>query len=143
MLRTADITITEEGRRDAGKVFRLTEMPAFYAEKWAARALIALAKAGVELPEGAADAGFAGLAAVGIRKLGTLAWADAEPLLDEMLGCIQVVPDPQRKLLVRAMLPQAGDIEEISTLVQLRLEVLKLHLDFSKGVGQSNSAPTP
>ena len=50
-------TFTATYGRDAGKSFTLTEMPADQAERWAIRALLALAGAGVDRPDGAADAG--------------------------------------------------------------------------------------
>ena len=58
---TKSLTISAEGR-DKGKTFLLTEMSAVRAEKWAARAVLALLKSGVELPEDAAQAGLAGIA---------------------------------------------------------------------------------
>jgi hypothetical protein len=36
--------------RDKGKRFKITEMPAMKAEKWAARFFLALAKSGIDIP---------------------------------------------------------------------------------------------
>ena len=91
--KTADITIATAGR-DVGKCFRLVEMPASKAEKWAAKAFLALARSGVEIPDNIAQAGLAGVASIGIKAFGGLAFADAEPLLDEMFTCVQRVVDP-------------------------------------------------
>lgn len=125
MRKTAEITIDAVGR-DTGKIFVLREMPASQAEKWAMRALLALAKSGVELPDGVAAGGFAAVAAIGVRALGALSFAEAEPLLDEMMGCVQRRPDPA-KPMVRALVED--DIEEIETRIKLRLEIFNLHTE--------------
>lgn len=117
--------------RDDGKVFFIREMPALQAEKWAMRAFLALAKAGVDIPENIATAGFAGVAMVGLASLGGVDFAEAEPLLDELLTCVQYVPDPSKPVIMRADFVQAGDIEEVPTFLLLRREVFELHSNFS------------
>jgi hypothetical protein len=125
-----EITITiEDGGRDDGKVFFIRELSAMKAERWATRALLALMHAGVEMPDDMTDAGFAGIAAVGVRAFARLDFADAEPLMAEMLTCCQIIPDPSRPQVRRALIED--DIEEVSTLFRLRQEVLSLHLGFS------------
>ena len=80
MRKTKTVTIESENR-DHGKCFLLTEMSAAAAEKWAARAFLALAKSGVNLPDGVADMGLAGVAAAGAGAsdlgacFGALVWA--------------------------------------------------------------------
>lgn len=131
--KTIDITITAEGR-DQGKVFVLTEMPALQAEKWATRALLALVNSGAEIPQEAHNAGMAGVAMASASLLagGRLSFYDLEPLLDEMLQCVKVRP-PNPALLPQAINPLIQDqIEEVETIIFLRMEVLKLHIDFSK-----------
>lgn len=128
MRKELDVTITAEGR-DHGKKFHLTELSASRAEKWAARALLALLKSGVELPDGVAELGMAGVAAMGLQALGGITWELAEPLLAEMMECITVCPsdrDPgfQRKLVEE-------DIEEVATRLYLRKLVFELHVGFS------------
>lgn len=135
--KTKTVTITSSGR-DQGKVFFLTEMPATKAEKWAARAFLALAKAGLDVPEEAASAGVAGFAAMGLDAIGKLNWEDAEPLLDEMMGCVQVQPSPG---ITRPLVESADDIEEVMTLLEIRKELLELHLGFSLAAAPSTSAP--
>lgn len=122
------VTIDTPGR-DFGKAFRLTEMPASQAEKWAARAFLALAKSGVEIPDNIANAGLAGIATFGLKALGSMSFADAESLMDEMFQCVAIVPDPARPMVVRALIED--DIEEVSTRVRLRKEVFGLHVNFS------------
>ena len=121
------LTIDAEGR-DKGKVFRLTEMPAYKAEKWAARALLALLASGLDVPDETAKAGLAGVASMGLGAFTRLEWEKTEPLMDEMMECVQFVPSPG---VVRSVMTQADDIEEVSTYLTLRREVLELHLGFS------------
>lgn len=126
--KTATVTIEAEGR-DLGKVFLLREMPASQAEKWAARAFLAMARSGIDIPDDLAGAGLAGIAAVGLKAIGGLGFAEAEPLMDEMFACIQIIPDPARPAVVRALVE--SDTEEISTRLRLRKDVFGLHVDFS------------
>lgn len=134
--KTKTVTITSPGR-DQGKSYILTEMPATKAEKWAARAFLALAKAGLDVPEEAAASGVAGFAAMGLDAIGKLNWEDAEPLLDEMMSCVQVQPSPG---ITRPLVEAADDIEEVMTLLTLRKELLELHLGFSLAAAPSTSA---
>jgi hypothetical protein len=129
MRKTAIITIDSPGR-DFGKVFELTEMSATKAEKWATRALLALLRSGVEVPEDIASAGLAGVAAMGIKAFGGINYADAEPLLAEMMSCVVVIPDPSRPQVKRPIRTD-DDIEEVATLLRLREEVITLHTGFS------------
>ena len=124
MRKTATITIDDAGR-DKGKVFVLTEMSAYQSENWAARAIFAMMNAGVDIPENIADAGLAGIAALGIKSLTHVSFEAAKPLLDEMLACVQFQPSPK---VTRPLVET--DIEEVATLLRLRKEVLALHLDF-------------
>lgn len=123
--KVKDVTI-ELANRDTGKVFRLTEMPAVQAEKWAARALLAMSRSGVEIPEEAMSAGAATLLAAGLRSFTSMAFEDAEQLLDEMFACIQIVTPSG---IVRALFDD--DIDEVSTRLFLRGEVIEIHTGFS------------
>ena len=137
--KTKAVTITHEGR-DKGKTFLITEMSPVKAEKWATRALIAVARSGsAEMPEGMKEglqeAGFAGIAALGARAITTIAYEDAEPLLDEMMACVHFVPDTS-KIDQMTLLPivrprNEDDIEEVHTILLLRSEVIELHMGFS------------
>lgn len=118
-----------EGNRDAGKIFVITEMAATRAEKWATRALLVLTRTGAVIPDEARSLGMAGIAIYGLRALSGLTMDDAEPLLDEMLTCVQVQPDPRQPMVVRPLLED--DTEEVSTLLLLRREVFELHTGFS------------
>ena len=127
-MRKEKIVTIDTENRDKGKTFLLTEMPATQAFKWAARAFLALAKGGVDLPEGVESAGMAGLASVSLAALSGLAWEMAEPLLDELMTCVQI----KETAITRPLDPNANDCEEIATIFTLHKEVLKLHVDFSK-----------
>jgi len=130
--KTEIINVTSEGR-DKGKQFIITEMPALRAERWAFRALLALAHSGVQLPEGAADGGMAVLASAGLQALNSLDFEEARPLLDEMWSCVQIVPDPKNPNIVRPLVireADGDDIEELTTIFQLRERIFRLHTDF-------------
>lgn len=148
--RSALVTINDPKSRDAGKVFRVTEMSADAAERWALRCLLAFANAGARLPEGTLEAGMAGIQATlpglliqGLRSLAGLRYEDAAPLLDEMLGCAEYkAPGTEQYFALRG----AGmtQIEEVSTLLKLRYEVLQVHLNFSLADALSTSKePSP
>ena len=126
--KVRDVTIALENR-DTGKTFRITEMPAVQAEKWAARALLAMSRSGVEIPEEAMAAGAATLLAAGLRAFTSMAFDDAEQLLDEMFACIEYVPDPTRPTITRALIDD--DIDEVATRLLLRGEVIEVHTGFS------------
>lgn len=134
MRRTKTITIDtpDENNRDRGKTFLVTEMPAAQGEEWAFRALCAMAKSGVELPEDYKDMGMAAIASLGFTALSGMQFGDAKPLLDEMMDCIKFIGDPTRpEATTRALVSGDGaDIEEISTRLLLRKEVFSLHTDF-------------
>jgi hypothetical protein len=46
-----------------------------------------------------------------------------------MLACVQIIPDASRPMVRRALVED--DIEEVTTLLRLREEVLSLHTGFS------------
>lgn len=122
--------------RDLGKKFIITEMSPFEAESWAIRALLALMANNVVLPAGMADriqageAGLADLAAIGLPMLAGVKYHDAKPLLDDMLSCVQIAPDKRNPdAVVRPLVED--DIEELSTIIELRRQVWRLHVNFS------------
>jgi hypothetical protein len=138
-LRKTKLVTIDAENRDKGKTYLITEMGAAKAEKWAMRALLALMKSGIEVPEDAAQQGIAGLANVNLSSLGSIPFELAEPLLDEMMECVKIAPAamPQGRALMEE------DIEEISTRLKLRKEVLDLHIGFFYTGNQSESAAIP
>ncbi|MBD9423359.1 hypothetical protein IB259_29185 [Achromobacter sp. ACM04] len=127
------LTIGAEGR-DKGKVFILTELSAYDAEEWAGRALFSLMNAGVEIPDNIAEAGLAGVAAMGMKAIAKLPFESAKPLLEKMMDCVQIQPSPN---VTRELM--SGDVEEVATLFTLRKKVLGLHLDFFTAAVPSTS----
>lgn len=126
--KVIQVVIEAEGR-DQGKTFVITELSAVQAEKWGVRALAALGQSGADIPDDIANAGLAGIAALGIRAFAGIPWNLLEPLLDEMFSCVQFMPDASRPMVVRRLIDD--DTEEIATRLKLRDEVFNLHVGFS------------
>ena len=131
--KTLKLKIKDEGR-DLGKTFVITEMSARHGHQWATRALFAVMNGGVEIPDNIMSAGLAGLAAIGIQALGQVSIDVAEPLLDELLECVEIMPDPGKPEVTRALIDD--DLEEIATIFKLQKEVLALHINFSTTVAK-------
>lgn len=129
--KTTLYKVTESGR-DHGKLFMLTEMSASRAEAWAMRVLLALVGGNVALPDNFEELGMAGLAELGIRAMSGLKWEVAQPLLNEMLECVEYVPDASKTHVRRPLIDD--DIEEIMTRLTLRKEVWNLHMGFLQAV---------
>jgi hypothetical protein len=120
--------------RDHGKCFLLTEMASRPAEKWGVKFFTALGRAGVEVPPEIMRLGVIGVLFVGIKMLGSMRSEDADPLIDEMMTCVKVMPNQAHPEIARALvdLGQEGDdIEEITTRLKLRNEVFVLHVGFT------------
>lgn len=133
MARKEASFIAEAGR-DKGKQFLITEMSATQAENWAIKAILAVGNAGIEIPENLAAQGMAGLLAVGYMNLLKIPFEAAKPLLDEMMGCVQIIPSQNVK---RSLIED--DIEEVSTRLALRKAIWNLHMDFFLGEKESTS----
>lgn len=137
MRKTKTVTIEGgEGNRDAGKKFVITEMAAVPGERWATRALLAMGRAGIEMPDDVAATGMAGFVVMGLRGLLSVPFEEAEPLLAEMMGCVQYMPNPTKPNVLRATIDD--DFEEITTILKLRSEVIDLHVGFSIAATLSN-----
>lgn len=124
MRKTKTVTIDAEGR-DKGKSYLITEMPASQAESWAMRAMSAMSRSGVAIPDEVMAGGIVAFTMVGLRAFMAAPWADVGPLLDELMGCVQRVEPAITRSLVES------DIEDIGTRMRLRDEVLQLHVGFS------------
>ena len=132
--------------RDGDNVlrFRITQMPASRLEDWLYRAVLCLGPA-LELPEGTGVEGIGeALAKDGFSKLANVKYADAKPLLDEMLGCAE------RDLGNGQFMPVNlstidGYIETVQALFQLRIACFKCNLSFfAEGVPSgSQNGGTP
>ena len=154
MARKFKVYTVDTPGRDKGKSFFITEMPADQAERWAIRALLALANGGGKLPDGVLDMGMAGVASVAgavvlsLRHLQGTRYEDVSELLDEMMECVQFKPqgtagDGGALPLQKLFTGNNCQIEEVSTRMKLRWEVLQVHVDFSMADALSNSTPSP
>lgn len=118
--------------RDEGKKYLITEMSAEQAEWWAFRALQGVALAEFDFGDmfardesGNLQTPLADLAAKGIKAVMGIDPQKAKPLFDEMMQCVSI---PIAGGAERDMLP--SDIEEISTRIRLRKEILAMHIGF-------------
>lgn len=150
MRKEKRVTITAEGR-DKDKTFVITEMPADQAERWFYRLVLALANAGTKVPEEVLFAGAAGFAemlptlrnslVVAIRAIQGLDYSSVSPLLDEMKPFIKWQPPgtaPQQEIFPG----NNSQIEEVSTWVKLRFELIQLHVGFSLADDGSTTGTT-
>jgi hypothetical protein len=119
--------------RDLGKTFLITEWDALTADRWIQRVAYAVVNTGGTLPLDLKNAGWEGIAIMGINSLlrGNMDPNIMIPLAEELLNCVQIIPDPKfpEQSLRRADLD--GDIEEIATRWWLRNEVVSVHTGFS------------
>ncbi|CAN7373872.1 hypothetical protein LJR220_003332 [Bradyrhizobium sp. LjRoot220] len=122
-----EIPAGDTNNRDAGKTFIITEVSAVQAEEWALRALMALGTSGIVVPQETADAGLIGVALIGYQAFMGAKQDEVLPLWREMLpACVtmrvsQDVSHPWNPTL----------IEEVSTLLKLREQILELHTGFT------------
>ena len=156
MRRTRNVKIEgdPEKNRDAGKVFVITEVSAVQAEEWAVRAFMALGTSGIRIPDELMNAGLVGVALVGYQVFMGAAPEAILPLWREMLpACVQLrgVDSAQGSVVTLPWSPTI--VEEVSTLMTLRKEILELHTGFTLAEAaqrlkeaasaiQSNSSPT-
>lgn len=142
MITTKDVTI-EEGT-DAGKKFVVKQMPLLRGDRWANRVALALCKSGVDISgltttddegkpvfRGLLD--MVGVVNVALKALGGVDDEVAQRLLDEVIQDVRLrLPNgSDRPLVVET------DITCISTLWKLRIEAIKINLDFlAAGVTQ-------
>ncbi|GBR58058.1 hypothetical protein AA18889_1454 [Acetobacter senegalensis DSM 18889] len=150
-IKEITVTCQQEGA-DKGKMFVITRMSAFEADKWGRHCLQAAISSGADIPGAASGSGVAGLAAAGISIFGMMAPEKMDELLARLMQCVSVQPDPGNPSVRRPL--HESDIEEIPTVGWLQKEAFALHVDFFKGVGQlfsllsvllqmGNSAPSP
>lgn len=132
--------------RDAGKKYKITEMPAEQAFDWGCKALLAMAKSGVNIPDDIVEQGMAGVALVVVRAVGGLEFMSINSLKKELLGCVSIYVDPKANSLHVRPITGQGDIEEARTIYDLCVAVIELHLGFSIAEGLSklvNKSTTP
>ena len=142
MILTKEVKI-EEGA-DAGKVFIVSQMPLIKGDRWANRAALAIMKAGVDvaalksLTDGAKGdiTGMLDIASVLnvlIKALGGIEEATAQALLDELLDVVKIqLPDGGERKIIAPTEHSNGDINDMQTLWKIRIEAIKVNLDFLK-----------
>ena len=127
-----------KSERDKGRAYLITEMPATKAEKWAIRALLGMGKRPDALMKGVdmghlMSLGMEGFSmafqVLGMRAIIGLDFEDAEPLLDEMMECVQFLPDAANT--DNAVALHETHIEDVETRLLIRDEVVALHVGFS------------
>lgn len=129
------VTLTIGEGRDQDKVFRLTEWSALKTERWILRAVFGLGKAGVEIPPEILQLGAAATAYAIASQAAKLPSRLGLRLSDELLECVKRVEQAGDRRLVEQ------DVEDVSTLLKLKSEVLKLHFGFFVFAASPNSAP--
>ena len=128
MMRTKEVT--------AGDVtFVISKMPLIQGDRWANRVALALCRGGVDVSGfmGGADLSdvkgmidIVGITNTALKALGGIADEEAQSLLDELLNYIKVkLSDGSTRSVVLE-----SDVKDIQTLWKLRIEAIKINLDF-------------
>lgn len=129
MMRTKEVT--------AGDVtFVISKMPLIQGDRWANRVALALCRGGVDVSgflggrtdlsdiKGMID--IVGITNTALKALGGIDDAEAQSLLDELLNYIKVkLSDGSTRSIVIE-----SDVKDIQTLWKLRIEAIKINLDF-------------
>src|ERR1700735_1584665 len=143
MRKETDYVVEADGR-DQGKRFLIKEMSAWDAEWWAVRALGVAERGGMQIDDNIAALGMQAMVVLGLKEFlkGFVKGDPKEvrPLLDEMMGCVQIKPNANDSKMARTLIE--SDIEEVSTLFNLRLAVLSLHTGFSSPGSPSKESNT-
>lgn len=142
MILTKDVII-EDGT-DAGKTFIVKQMPLLRGDRWANRVALALCKSGVDISgltttDDNGNAVFRGLMDmtgvlnVALKALGGVDDEVAQSLLNEVTQDVRLrLPNGSERPLVLET-----DVTSIATLWKLRIESIKVNLDFlTAGVTQ-------
>lgn len=134
------IEYTPEEGADKGKIFIIRRMSAFEGDRWAMRTIRALIRAGMKIPDNAAQIGAAGLAGIAINIFGNLSEEDCEEAFQGLMKCVQI----KRAEGIRPSDMLESDLEDAGTLPKLRSEVLSFNLDFFKAAtSQFSQLATP
>jgi hypothetical protein len=134
--KSKTITINTEGR-DKGKSFFIEEWSAKRIERWSYRVLAALGATGADMSGFVGGSGMQGLARAGFDNLLRIDPEVGWDLLDELMTAVAIpLPNGTRPLVEE-------DIAEFATRAFLKMEVLTLHMGFSKAADPSkDSNPT-
>lgn len=129
-----EIEITIDGGRDAGKTFKITEMPAFQADKWATKALCLVGKTGCSIIDlfNKMESGEV------LDILGRIGYEGVEPLFEELLNCCSFKKDGVYVPMKASMIDSV--VEDWTTIFRLRREAYKLIMSFLEEGGESTSS---
>lgn len=127
MRKTLEYTVNDSGR-DNGKRFFIEEMSAFDAEAFATRLWIEVCKNDDTLNAVLGASSSCSVSELGIMVFTRLDYEQAKPFFDDLLACCKYYPDKTNDTVKRSVI--SVDIEEISTLINLRMEAFKLTFDF-------------
>lgn len=127
-----EIEIKIEEGRDAGKTFKITEMPAVQADRWITKALCLLGKSKFDI----SSLGSMSMPEI-LKSMSGLNFDDTEPLLNQLLECATFEKDGVAVPMKGSMIDSV--IEDWSTLFRLKVESLKLILGFLEQGGESTS----
>lgn len=133
MRKIETVVVPTNGGRDDGKMFRITEKSAVDAERWAIRLFVALKGSSGALSDDAARLGMVGVAVRGLNAFlaAPVKMEEVQPLLDELLTCVQRIRDPRHPDVATPLTAIGDDVEEVATVLWLRSEVLRVHTGFS------------
>lgn len=129
MARKTKIFVVNDQGRDRGKVFHLTEMSAAQAFKWGWSAARLLIQSGFIMSDEIAAQGIAAMWLAGFMSMLRVDHEEAQPLLAELMSCVQLQPDPMNTFLRP---PTSDDIEEVLTIYRLHEQALTLSINFSE-----------
>lgn len=137
MVKQVTVVCPHDGA-DKGKRFVITRMSAVAADRWGRHCMQAAASSGADIAGVAQGGGIAAVAAAGIGIFAAMDPDRMDALIDQLLQCVQMQPDPANPgvLLAWDVVSAGGQIEEIPTVGWLQKEAFALHVDFFKGVGQ-------
>lgn len=139
-VREVTLSVPMEGA-DHNKRFVITRMSAFEADRWGRHCLQAALGCGADLTGITPEDGLAGLAAAGIGLFGAMEPERMDSLLERLMRCVSVQPDPANPTLRRPL--HESDIEEIPTVGWLQKEAFALHVDFSGASACCSPFPHP
>jgi hypothetical protein len=128
------ILVTIQEGRDAGKTFSINEWPASTTEDWILRAVFGLGKAGVEIPPEVLQLGAAPTMYAIASQANKLPSRLGVRLARELMECVKRVEEKLERSLVEQ------DIEDVSTRIKLKGEVLKLTFGFFVDAASRSSA---
>lgn len=124
-LKQTELTLTDGG---VEKKFIITRMSAMQAERWARHLVKALTRAGVALPDAAAELGMAGLGGIAQALYGQLDDEAADVAITELRKTVKIVRDPANPAATGPLMDH--EIEDAETLTKLDQEAFRLHVDF-------------